>query len=177
MGNQFEVFTKRSKSVLRYSEVIARSYKRNTIEIEDILLALWEDHQSIAGRVLRTVGVTHDNVLKLLDAIQTDSNSQEITLSVSVKKSLECMIDETRRRGLGRFLGTGHLLLGIASYDSRHQTNVFNRLQVSHTSIIKSIEQILIPFGGKPQTLVNLVWNSLKQLPKRLLGVEIIDNW
>jgi ATP-dependent Clp protease ATP-binding subunit ClpA len=108
--------TSRARRVLdQAQEGLPASFKHNYVGTEHLLLALSEDADGLAGRVLARAGVRSDDVRAGIVAIVGPGDSAPTTERVMAPRLrivLGLAVSEAARLDHG-FVGTGHFLLGL----------------------------------------------------------------
>lgn len=115
MTSNFDKFTERSRRVLFLSQQEAQRFDHPYIGTEHLLLALINERDGIAARVLESLGV---QLPKARAAVEFTVGrgagpvSGEIGLTPRAKKVIELAVDEARRLD-DSYIGTEHLVLGL----------------------------------------------------------------
>jgi len=111
----FERFTQRARNTLEQTEREARELRHNYIGTEHILLALFGDSESLAAKVLASLGVTRDDVLTAVVARaprgQTDTTGP-LPFTPRAKRALLEAATVAVEMG-HNYVGTEHILLGL----------------------------------------------------------------
>jgi histone H3/H4 len=111
----FDRFTPRAKEVLRAAAKEARHRGSESVEAEDLLIALFADAGSIAARVLKRAGITRDACERALarEVIDADKTvTDRLPFSEPAKGALKSAVEEALRLA-HNYVGTEHLLLGL----------------------------------------------------------------
>jgi len=112
----FERFTNKARHVVVLAQEEARSLHHNYIGTEHLLLGLFGEPASVAGRVLDRLGMTHDGVrIEVTDKVGIGKKPQvsgHIPFTPRAKKVLELGLRESAALHHG-YIGTEHLLLGM----------------------------------------------------------------
>src|SRR5689334_10332131 len=112
----FERFTSKARHVVVLAQEEARSLHHNYIGTEHLLLGLFGEPTSAAGRVLDRLGMTHDGVrIEVTDKVGIGKKPQvsgHIPFTPRAKKVLELGLRESAALHHG-YIGTEHLLLGM----------------------------------------------------------------
>jgi ATP-dependent Clp protease ATP-binding subunit ClpC len=112
----FERFTERARQVVVLAQDEAHDLRHNYIGTEHILLGLLREEEGVAARVLASLGVTHDEVRAQVARIVGEGDevaSGQVPFTPRAKKVLELALREAMQLQ-SSFIGTEHLLLGIA---------------------------------------------------------------
>jgi ATP-dependent Clp protease ATP-binding subunit ClpA len=111
----FERFTEATKRVLTLAQQEAERAHNSFIGTEHLLLALLRERDTVAGEVLRRLGVDIANARNIIGATRGASERiviQQIIPTSRVKNVIEISFKEARGMGDG-YVGTEHLLLGL----------------------------------------------------------------
>ncbi len=111
----FARFTERSQRVLLFAREEAKNVNYPNIGTEHLLLGLIREGESIAAKVLQTLGLDVEKVKEAVSQMVEASDSPsppEPSLTARAKKVLELSMDEARRMG-NSYVGPEHLLLGL----------------------------------------------------------------
>jgi ATP-dependent Clp protease ATP-binding subunit ClpA len=130
----FDRFNDRAKRVLALAQDEAIRFNHNYIGVEHLLLGLVREGEGVAARVLNSLGVELSKARTAVEFIigrgDSTTSPSEITLSPRTKRVIELAVDEARKLGHG-FVGTEHLLLGIAREGQGVASGVLESLGVS----------------------------------------------
>ncbi|HVG96207.1 MAG TPA: Clp protease N-terminal domain-containing protein [Chloroflexota bacterium] len=125
--------TRRARAVLdRAQGAVPASFGHNYVGTEHILLALGEDGEGLAGRVLAGAGVLPADVRAELESIVGRGEAPPDTVRELVpraRKVLGLAVAEADHLGHG-FVGTGHLLLGLLREGQGIAAGILNRREV-----------------------------------------------
>ncbi len=145
MSNKMERFTQRARKVLSLAQEEAEKMQHAHIGTEHLLLGLMREKGGVASRVLRDLGVRPDEVERIVERL-TSANKrpgvQRMDLSPATKRVLELAVEEARRMG-HHYIGTEHLLLGLARYPEGVASDVFRELKVSPEEIRSQTRRVL----------------------------------
>jgi ATP-dependent Clp protease ATP-binding subunit ClpA len=120
-GDRFDKFTERARRVLQYAPEEAQRLDHNAIRPEHLLLGLVREGEGVAAKVLGELGVQLDGLRSAVeDALgrgdatsEPASGAAALGLTDEAKRAIELSVDEARRLQ-HHFIGTEHLLLGLA---------------------------------------------------------------
>lgn len=115
----FDRFTRRSRTVLRLAGEEAERLHDGSIGTEDLLLGLLLERDGVAAHVLAEFGIDPDEVrvdIKARLAEATPGFRVQVGLTPGAKRALQLSVGEANRLR-HPYLGTEHLLLGIAAGD------------------------------------------------------------
>src|SRR5215469_6842267 len=97
---KFEKFTERAKIVLSLAEVEARRFQHNSIGTVHLLLGLVCERESIAAKVLASLGVELNKARSAVELIVGRGDSiveGSINLTPQAEKVIRLAVDEARR--------------------------------------------------------------------------------
>jgi len=126
----FERFTNKSRYAIVAAQEEARRLDHNHIDPAHLLLGLLRDDQGSAARVLASGGLTLEAARRDVDALigrGERAPAGPIPFSPSAKKSLELSLREALHLS-HRYIGSGHLLLGLISQGDSTTVEVLGRL-------------------------------------------------
>ncbi len=110
-------FTKRSKKVLEvYAQSEGRRMNSDSLGPEHIFLALLKDDDSVAARILKSLGVNFDMLRKNIEQSIRKSGTTIILGNVPISSRYNKIIETAReeaRRLKNNYIGTEHLLMAI----------------------------------------------------------------
>ncbi|MCL2706962.1 MAG: ATP-dependent Clp protease ATP-binding subunit [Dehalococcoidia bacterium] len=115
MASRFDKFSERARRALSLAQEEAQRLNHNYIGTEHLLLGLVKEEESIAARILVSLGVS---LPKMRSAVEyVIGPGEKITsvgtgLTTRAKRVIELAIDEARQMG-HNYIGTEHLLLGL----------------------------------------------------------------
>jgi DNA-binding MarR family transcriptional regulator len=145
----FELFTERARRVVILGQEEARALRHGYIGPEHLLLGLLRVDDGLAARVLESLGITLERVrvaVVRVVGLGEDVASRQIPFTPQAKKVLEVAFDESLRFG-HNYIGTEHLLLGIAREDAGSGAAAL----------------ILLDFGADSKTLDDAVIRMLSE--------------
>lgn len=115
MARNLSRFTVRARAVLRRAQEEAERLHDTSVRTEHLLLALVEEPEATAGRVLTTLGLDLATVREAVERVITPAAAPrggQPTLSPQAQRALELAVAEARRLNQ-RLIGTEHLLVGL----------------------------------------------------------------
>jgi ATP-dependent Clp protease ATP-binding subunit ClpC len=145
MSNKMERFTQRARRVLSLAQEEAERMQHSHIGTEHLLLGLMREEGGVAGRVLRELGLRTNQVEQIVERLTSANKRAGVTrmdLSPATKKVLELAVDEARRMG-HHYIGTEHLLLGLARSTEGVAVDVFRELNISPDEIRRQTRRVL----------------------------------
>ena len=167
MEGAFERFNDRARKVLTIAQEEAFRLKHNYIGTEHLLLGLVREGESLAARVLASLGIELSKVRTAVefiigpgDASAMPSTPSELTVSPRTKKVIELAIDEARKLN-HRHVGPEHLLLGLVREGQGIASGVIESLGVT---LAKVRQQVLATIGkDAPEPATNVYSSVLVQ--------------
>ena len=150
----FERFTEKSIKVIMLAQEEARRLGHNYVGTGFILLGLIGVSDGIAGRVLKSQGVTLRNARQAVEARMGRGDGKidvEMPFTASAKLVLEQSWNEARETHVN-YIGTEHLLLGLISGYDNTGIRTLEDLGVDTTKIRSLVAQQLE--GTAPNTRV-----------------------
>src|SRR5579884_988540 len=98
--NRFDKFDEDARHALSYAQEEAARRDHNYIGTEHLLLGLLHDKYSAASLMLKSIGVTPEEVRTAVESLMNErkpATTSEIGLTASAKKVIELAVDEARR--------------------------------------------------------------------------------
>jgi ATP-dependent Clp protease ATP-binding subunit ClpC len=117
MADKLRRFSTRARRALAYAQEEAHRLNHPYIGTEHLLLGLVREENSVAARVLRSLGVEARRVRNAVEEIigRGDSKvSGKIGLSPRTKRVIELAVNQARSMS-NNYIGTEHLLLGLVA--------------------------------------------------------------
>jgi ATP-dependent Clp protease ATP-binding subunit ClpC len=145
MASRFEKFSERARRVLSLAQEEAQRFNHNYIGTEHILLGLVRETDSVAARVLGSLGVELSKVRSAVEFIigrGERPSPGDIGLTPRAKKVIELAVDEARRLS-HHYIGTEHLLIGIMREGEGVAAGVLESLGVSLDKVRAETTRIL----------------------------------
>ena len=149
-----ELFTDKAKEVLLIAQKEAKSYNHYSIGSEHLLLGLIEEEEGIAGKVLRELDLTTQDVRDELERFVTFAQDSKLPsnailpYSYKARKVVQYAADEARKMQRKK-VGTEHLLLGLLRDDKLLSAKLLENLSVD----LSSVRQLVLEkFGINDQT-------------------------
>lgn len=138
--NQMQRFTQRAQRVLSLAKEDAVRLNHVEIGAEHFLLGMIREGGGVASRVLSDLGVATAQIESLMP-ISSERVTDEPGFAASGKRVLELAVDEARRLG-HRYIGTEHLLLGLARIPDGIAFDVLKSLNISLTDIRNTMRRM-----------------------------------
>ena len=146
----FERFTDRSRRALVLAQEEARLLGHDHIGTEHLLIGLIDEKDGIAARVLAELGVTRQAVRDLVEETvgrTAGEPSGNVPFTPRMKKVLELSLREGLQLGHS-YIGTEHLLLGLAREGEGVAVRVLQGLGVDPPRVRQSVIQVLSGYQG-----------------------------
>ena len=154
MADKFDRFTKESRNVLTFAHEEAVRFNHNYIGTEHLLLGLIREEDSVAARVLSSLGIRLQKVrsaVKFIIGRGDQATAGSIGLTPRAKKVIELANDEADQ--LNHYsIGTEHLLLGLVREGEGIAAGVLESLGVSLEKVRAQVIRA-IDFGNIASTL------------------------
>lgn len=131
-----ELFTERAKAVLAIAQEEAKTFKHQAVGSEHLLLALVIEQNGIAGKTLREMNVTENDVREEIEhltgygMIKSYPAGVYLPYSPRAKKIFAYAGDEAKRLNAPQ-IGTEHLLLGLLRDDEILASRIMTNLGLS----------------------------------------------
>jgi ATP-dependent Clp protease ATP-binding subunit ClpA len=142
----FDRFDDRAKRVLALAQDEAIRFNHNYIGTEHLLLGLVREGESVAARVLDSLGVELSKVRTAVEFSvgrgDSTTSPSEIMLTPRTKKVIELAIDEARNLG-HRHVRTEHLLLGLVREGEGIASGMLESLGVSYQNVRRELMRML----------------------------------
>jgi len=141
----FDRFDGATRQVLQYAQEEATRFNHNYIGTEHILLGLLRVDEGVAARTLSSLGVQLQDVRNNVEwVIGRDDRTVagDIGLTPRAKKVIELTVDEAHRLG-HHFVGTEHLLLGLAREGEGIASGILESLGVSNDRVRSGVIEVL----------------------------------
>ncbi len=145
MANKFDRFTKKARRVLALANEEAQALNHGYIGTEHLLLGLVREGDGVAARVLKDLGVDLTKVRAAVEDIVGRGKRAtlgRIGLTPRTKRVIELAVDEARRLG-HHYIGTEHLLLGLAREGNGIAADVLASLGVSLDTVRRRTQDVM----------------------------------
>jgi ATP-dependent Clp protease ATP-binding subunit ClpC len=145
MANKFDRFTKKARRVLSLANEEAQALNHGYIGTEHLLLGLVREGDGVAARVLKDLGVDLPKVRSAVEDIVGRGKRAtlgRIGLTPRTKRVIELAVDEARRLS-HHYIGTEHLLLGLAREGNGIAADVLASLGVSLESVRRRTQDVM----------------------------------
>ena len=151
MPNKMQRFTADARRVLSYAQGEANYLQSGVIGTEHMLVALVREEVGIAGRVLRAMGATKQQLQSLVEQLAGEitprMSSTPPELSSGVKRVLELAVVEARNTG-SESVDSGHLLAGLVRLPESTATTILQQMHINPDAVRQRIEQERNPNHG-----------------------------
>ncbi len=138
-----ENFTPKARHVLSLAQKQAERLRKSQVSTEHLLIALIELESSVAGRVLRDLGLEADRVKSLVEEeIGFGDHDGQITLSPGMQQVIPYAIEEAKKKNQ-KYVGTEHLLLGLIRLSNCEAMNILGKIGVTPEQIRRQTDRIL----------------------------------
>lgn len=130
-----ELFSEKAKSALLIAQNEAKTYRHKAIGTEHILLGLIEEQEGVAGKVLRELGLTPQEIRDELEQFTHFGDGKKLPskailpYSYKARKVVQFAADEARKMHK-TVVGTEHLLLGILRDDELVSSKLLENLDI-----------------------------------------------
>ena len=159
MAGKLDRFTQRARRVLALAQEEAERMRHNYIGTEHLLLGLMREEGGVAGQVLRKLGVQPQRVVDLVERITGPgrrTSQSKVDLTPRTKRVIELAVEEAHKLG-HHYIGTEHLLLGLARQGDGMAIDILRQLGISPEQLrreaTKTIQENPVYAGGEPETI------------------------
>ncbi len=114
-ANVWQRFTERARRVVFFAQEEAGRLGENYVSTEHLLLGLVRESDSVAARILETLGVSASRVRTEIERQVTKGDGRtgpDMQLTPRAKRVIDLAYDEARQLN-NNYIGTEHLLLGL----------------------------------------------------------------
>ena len=131
-----ELFTERAKAVLAIAQEEAKTFKHQSVGSEHLLLALMIEQNGIAGKTLREMSITENDIREEIEhltgygTVKSYPAGVYLPYSPRAKQIFSYAGDEAKRLGAPQ-IGTEHLLLGLLRDDEILASRIMINLGMS----------------------------------------------
>ncbi|NNN00112.1 MAG: ATP-dependent Clp protease ATP-binding subunit [Candidatus Eremiobacteraeota bacterium] len=171
----WEPFTERARRSIVLAQEEAQRLGNNYIGTEHILLGIISEGESLAAKVLESLGVNLAKVRQEVEAIVGrggQSMQQEMVFTPRAKRVIELAFEEARQLN-HNYIGTEHLLLGLIREGEGVAARVLANLgvdpakvRVQTTSLLGSEGQTPVPKGKSKTPTLDTYGSYLTQLAR-----------
>src|ERR1700681_1524633 len=150
--SMWEPFTERARRSIVLAQEEARRLGNNYIGTEHILLGIISEGESLAAKVLETLGVNLAKVRQEVEAIVGRGGQtvqQEMVFTPRAKRVIELAFEEARQLN-HNYIGTEHLLLGLIREGEGVAARVLTNLGVDPAKVRVQTTSLLGAEGQPP---------------------------
>lgn len=143
MTEKVDRFTKRARHALTLAQEEALRRNHSKIDTEHLLLALVSVEEGVAAKVLQELGCTADIVRIRIEAMVKSGKKRhgKPYLATHTKRVIEAAVEIAGRMD-HRYIGTEHLLVGLAETEAGLGAQVLQEFGTVAEIVIKVIEAI-----------------------------------
>ncbi|TAM56282.1 ATP-dependent Clp protease ATP-binding subunit [bacterium] len=173
--SMWEPFTERARRSIVLAQEEAQRLGNNYIGTEHILLGIISEGESLAAKVLETLGVNLAKVRQEVEAIVGRGGQtvqQEMVFTPRAKRVIELAFEEARQLN-HNYIGTEHLLLGLIREGEGVAARVLTNLgvdpakvRVQTTSLLGAEGQAPAPKGKSKTPTLDAYGRDLTQLAR-----------
>jgi len=152
--DRFDKFTERARRVMHLAQEEAQRLQNTYIGVEHLWLGIMCEGEGVGAKVLERQGVTLQKMRDAVAATQSSSkqSSQDnLGLTTAARKAIELAVDEARHLS-HHYIGTEHLLLGLAHQADKTSQELFATLGVKLADLSSQTIQILSSAGVTQQS-------------------------
>ena len=130
-------FTDKAWEAIEKSQDVARAYQQQQLDVEHIIISLFEEPTELATRIISRCGVDPMRLQQQLEAFVKRQPKVDKTEQLYLGRSLDVMLDraeEARAKLKDSYISVEHLLLGFAE-DERLGKRVLKSLNLDTTKL------------------------------------------
>lgn len=137
-------YTEGVKNAWKYSSKVASEVNSEYIGVEHLLVGIAHQKGDAGSKILSILGMTEENLVKVLKNINYTSiyNEKELYVAPITKRVLVDAISEANQMKM-QYVGTEHLLLAIFNSNDRLMLEILGYFNVTQEKIIKAFNKIL----------------------------------
>jgi len=130
-----ELFTEKAKAALLIAQEEAKTFRHRSVGTEHILLGLVMEPEGIAGKTLRELSLTEQDVKEEIEQFESYGpgkklpNNAVLPYSPRARQIVKYSADEARKMG-SQVVGTEHLLLGLLRDKEILSTKILNNVGI-----------------------------------------------
>jgi ATP-dependent Clp protease ATP-binding subunit ClpA len=168
----FERFTDQARQVVVLAQEEARALGHGYIGTEHILLGLLSEGEGIAAQALAALDITlaaaREQAVEIIGE-GTGQPAGHIPFTPRTKKVLELSLREAQRLGDG-YIGTEHILLGLAREGEGVGAQVLDRLGASTDRVLAQVLMTARAAAGEEPRRVSVVVSPMGRRPPPVSG-------
>lgn len=145
LSASLERFTPRAKNVLGNSRERARELRHNYIGTEHLLLALFDEPDAVAAKVLVQLDVTMEKTQQAIVGIVPVGESEVVgdpPFTPRAIRSLELALSTALEMG-HNYIGTEHILLGVVRLDEGLAVTVLQLMDANYEKVKAQVVEVL----------------------------------
>ncbi len=156
MTDKLRRFSKRARRALAYAQEEAQRLNHPYIGTEHLLLGLVREENSVAARVLHSLGIEAPRVRSTVEEIIGRGDRRmvgRIGLSPRTKQVIELAVNQARDMG-NNYIGTEHLLLGLVEEGEGVAVDVLKSLDITLEKVRTQVGHLVAqgqPSSQKPK--------------------------
>ncbi|MCF0129649.1 MAG: ATP-dependent Clp protease ATP-binding subunit [Pseudobutyrivibrio sp.] len=144
-------YTTQARRAIDTAAKISKRLHHHYVGSEHLLLAILQDNDSLAAKVLVANGVNTDNLLKLVQELISPGNDVAIMECDGMTPKMEQLLynaDEEAKKGSSKKVGTEHLLLAMIRMQDCAGARLLNSLEVNPQKLFSDIVAGMGPEGA-----------------------------
>ncbi len=155
MNGSVQKLTPQARRAVQQAQEEALRLNSRFIDTEHVLLGLIREGHGAAARILASMGVELPELRRAIEFISDERRrvqrqvSEELGLTSQVKRAIELAVDEARRLE-HHYLGTEHLLLGLAREGEGTAAAVLHSMGVSLDALRERVREAALPAPVRP---------------------------
>lgn len=139
-------FTEQAQEILGKSHEVVRRYRHSQWDVEHVLMAIFEQPEGAAGRILASLGVpvdaARDRLHQVLDASpKLEYESNQIFMTPRARNMLDEAKSEAERLN-DEFISSEHLLIAVAKDDKGPSGALLKGIRVDVEAIYKALRDV-----------------------------------
>ena len=149
-----ELFTDKAKKALLIAQEEAKAFRHRTVGTEHLLLGLVIEDEGIAGKTLRELNITEQDVKDEIEHFASYGTTEKVPkhailpYSPRARQIIKYATDEARRMKRP-LVGTEHLLLGLLRDEDILSAKILNNLDVN---LAKARQLVLKKLGAQQKS-------------------------
>ncbi len=147
----FNYFTERARRVINNAAQEAKNLNHDYVGTEHLLLGLTKEKDSVAARVLESLGISLDKVRQEVERIigrgEEEVIAEQLPLTPRAKRALELATAEARALG-HNYVGTEHILLGLIREGEGLAAQILINLGADLETVREKLFDLLESEGG-----------------------------
>lgn len=139
-------FTEQAQEILGKSHEVVRRYRHSQWDVEHVLMAIFEQPEGAAGRILASLGVpvddARDRLHQVLEASpKLEYESNQIFMTPRARNMLDEAKSEAERLN-DEFISSEHLLIAVAKDDKGPSAALLKGIRVDVEAIYKALRDV-----------------------------------